>query len=103
VNSDGNTFSDRFAPMAVHIYIAPPATRSTWATTFTRFREFQERSAVESLISPMENEQQVDLVDRRQPVPAARPAQHPPGNRPRGRRAPAARVGGSARPPDRNG
>jgi hypothetical protein len=25
VNSDGNTFTDRFAPMAVHIYIAPPA------------------------------------------------------------------------------
>jgi hypothetical protein len=25
VNSDGDTFTDRFAPMAVHIYIAPPA------------------------------------------------------------------------------
>jgi hypothetical protein len=24
VNSDGDTFTDRFAPMAVHIYIAPP-------------------------------------------------------------------------------
>src|SRR4029453_2401840 len=25
VNSDGDTFTDRFAPMAVHIYIAVPA------------------------------------------------------------------------------
>jgi hypothetical protein len=25
VNSDGDTFTDRFAPMAVHLYIAAPA------------------------------------------------------------------------------
>jgi hypothetical protein len=25
VNSDGDTFVDRFAPMAVHLYIAAPA------------------------------------------------------------------------------